>query len=192
MLGCTTLTQPNMLIVEYCEGGDLKSALDKQFVCLFHSNTPIISQTLVPSPAPIGRLREYDGAVDHATHAAAVCATNRDGIGCARKRKLWQNVIQEYISQRDFIHRDVAGSLWLTPGGYVDNIPSNLGKVRTRGLEINSAYSHEIGDIGTLSMSFVGTYLDKYSVDNGITDPYDCAGLYGPVCSGGGTTCRAT
>ncbi|WP_257545619.1 TonB-dependent receptor domain-containing protein [Sphingopyxis sp. DBS4] len=86
------------------------------------------------------------------------------------------------------IHRDVTGSLWLTPLGYVDNTPSNLGRVRTRGLEINSAYSHEIGNAGTLSMSFVGTYLDKYKVDNGITQAYDCAGLYGPVCSSGGTT----
>lgn len=86
------------------------------------------------------------------------------------------------------INRDAAGSLWLTPGGYVDNTPSNLGKVRTKGIEINSAYSHEIGDFGTLSMSFIGTYLDKYRVDNGITEAYDCAGLYGPVCSGGGTT----
>jgi iron complex outermembrane receptor protein len=86
------------------------------------------------------------------------------------------------------IFRDPAGSLWLTPGGYVDNIPSNLGRVHTSGVEINSAYSQEIGDLGTLSFNFVGTYLDKYKVDNGITAPYDCAGLYGPVCSSGGTT----
>ena len=86
------------------------------------------------------------------------------------------------------INRDAAGSLWLTPDGYVDNIPSNLGRVHTSGIEINSAFSQEIGDIGTLSLNFVGTYLDKYKVDNGITQPYDCAGLYGPVCSSGGTT----
>lgn len=88
----------------------------------------------------------------------------------------------------DLINRDAAGSLWLTPGGFVDNIPSNLGTVHTSGIEINSAYSHEIGELGTLSFSFVGTYLDKYKVDNGITEAYDCAGLYGPVCSSGGTT----
>ena len=86
------------------------------------------------------------------------------------------------------IFRDAAGSLWLTPDGYVDNTPSNLGRVHTRGIEVNSAFSQEIGQIGTLSFSFVGTYLDKYKVDNGITQPYDCAGLYGPVCSSGGTT----
>ena len=88
----------------------------------------------------------------------------------------------------DLINRDAAGSLWLTPNGFVDNTPSNLGTVRTRGVEVNSAYSHEVGDLGTLSMSFVGTYLDTYKVDDGITDPYDCAGYYGPVCSAGGTT----
>lgn len=86
------------------------------------------------------------------------------------------------------INRDAAGSLWLTPGGYVDNIPSNLGRLRTKGIEIGAGYNHEIGDAGTLSFSFNGTYLDEYSVDNGITEAYDCAGLYGPVCSSGGTT----
>ena len=80
------------------------------------------------------------------------------------------------------MNRELRRSLWLTPGGYVDNTPSNLGRVRTRGLEINSAYSHEIGNAGTLSMSFVGTYLDKYFVDNGITEAYDCAGLFGTTC----------
>ncbi len=85
------------------------------------------------------------------------------------------------------INRDVAGSLWLTPGGFVDNIPNNLGTLQTKGVEVNSSFSHQIGSIGTLSSNFIGTYLDKYLVNNGITQPYDCAGLYGPVCSGGGT-----
>ncbi|MGL3822106.1 TonB-dependent receptor domain-containing protein [Sphingopyxis sp. R3-92] len=86
------------------------------------------------------------------------------------------------------INRDAAGSLWLTPDGYVDNTPSNLGRLRTKGLEIGAGYNHEIGEAGTLSFSFNGTYLDEYSVENGITEAYDCAGLYGPVCSSGGTT----
>lgn len=88
----------------------------------------------------------------------------------------------------DLVNRDAAGSLWLTPDGYVDNTPSNLGTVRTKGVEVNGAYRHEIGNLGTLSLSFIGTYLDTYKVDNGVTDPYDCAGYYGPVCSAGGTT----
>lgn len=88
----------------------------------------------------------------------------------------------------DLIKRDAAGSLWLTPGGYVVDLPNNVGSLRTKGIEINGGYSHEIGNFGTLSFSFIGTYLDKYKVDNGLTEPYDCAGLYGPTCSAGGTT----
>lgn len=85
------------------------------------------------------------------------------------------------------INRDVAGSLWLTPGGFVSNIPNNLGRVRTTGIEVNGSYTQPLGDFGSLSLSFIGTYLDKYRTDNGITQPYDCAGFYGPVCSAGGT-----
>ncbi|QNA87074.1 TonB-dependent receptor [Sphingomonas sp. So64.6b] len=85
------------------------------------------------------------------------------------------------------INRDAAGSIWLTPGGYVDNIPNNQGSTQTRGIEVSSAWSTGIGNLGTLNLSMNGTYLDKYKVDNGITQPYDCAGLYGPTCSSGGT-----
>ena len=86
------------------------------------------------------------------------------------------------------VHRDAGGSLWLTSGGYVDNIPNNLGSVQTRGLEVNAAWSAQLFTVGTLSLNMQGTYLDRYFVDNGITQPYDCAGLYGPTCSAGGTT----
>ena len=86
------------------------------------------------------------------------------------------------------VDRDAAGSIWLTPGGFVNDLPNNVGEVQTKGIEINSGYNTELGSIGTLSFSFVGTYLDAYKVDNGLTQPYDCAGLYGPTCSKGGTT----
>jgi iron complex outermembrane receptor protein len=82
------------------------------------------------------------------------------------------------------IHRDTSGSIWLTPSGFVSDIPNNEGKVQTKGLDFNSTYSRRLGSIGTLSTSFIGTYLLKYKVDNGLTEPYDCAGLYGPTCSG--------
>lgn len=86
------------------------------------------------------------------------------------------------------VNRDAAGSIWLTPGGYVDNIPNNLGTVRTKGIEVGGTYTRPVGGLGSFSLGFNGTYLDKYKVANGITQPYDCAGLYGPVCSAGGTT----
>ncbi|WP_229726747.1 TonB-dependent receptor domain-containing protein [Sphingomonas alpina] len=85
------------------------------------------------------------------------------------------------------VRRDAAGSLWLSTNGYVDNIPNNLGTANTRGIEVNSAWSTGLGNFGNLSLSLTGTYLDKYAIDNGVTQPYDCAGLYGPTCSAGGT-----
>lgn len=88
----------------------------------------------------------------------------------------------------DLVNRDAAGSIWLTPGGYVTDLPNNVGKIQTKGIEVASNYSHPFDNVGTLSFSFVGTYLDKYKVNNGLTPAYDCAGLYGPTCSKGGTT----
>ena len=82
------------------------------------------------------------------------------------------------------IQRDPAGSLWLTPGGFVTDTPNNEGKVKTNGFDFNGSYSHRLGGIGSLSANFNGTWLKHYKVDNGLTEPYDCAGFYGPTCSG--------
>jgi iron complex outermembrane receptor protein len=85
------------------------------------------------------------------------------------------------------VHRDPAGSIWLTPGGFVTDLPNNVGALQTKGVEVNGSYSRNFGGYG-LSLSVIGTYLDSYLVSNGLTQPYDCAGLYGPTCSAGGTT----
>lgn len=87
------------------------------------------------------------------------------------------------------IQRDAAGSIWLTPGGFVRDLPNNVGRIQTRGIEISAAYTQPVGNLGKLALSFNGTYLDSYRINNGlIGGNYDCAGLYGPTCSGGGTT----
>lgn len=82
------------------------------------------------------------------------------------------------------INRDPAGSLWLTSGGYVIDTPNNEGTVKTDGIDIASSYSHRLGSLGTLNFAFNGTWLRHYKVNNGLTEPYDCAGYYGPICSG--------
>jgi iron complex outermembrane receptor protein len=87
----------------------------------------------------------------------------------------------------DLVKRDTAGSLWLTPGGYVEDLPGNRGSVQTKGIEFNASYVQPIGG-AKLGFSITGTYLDAYKVNNGLTAPYDCAGYYGPTCSVGGTT----
>ena len=76
----------------------------------------------------------------------------------------------------------VTGSLFLGADGYVIDLNRNIGSVRTSGIEVNSSYSHQIGRIGSLSASLVGTYLDKLTTDNGLTEKYDCVGYYGPTC----------
>ncbi|WP_233503426.1 TonB-dependent receptor domain-containing protein [Sphingomonas psychrotolerans] len=86
------------------------------------------------------------------------------------------------------INRDAAGSLWLTPGGFVTDLPNNVGQLQTKGIEVGASYSMQLFGLGRLALNMNGTYLDSYKVNNGLTTPYDCAGLYGPTCSIGGTT----
>ena len=43
------------------------------------------------------------------------------------------------------------------------------------------------GAWGNVAVEFNGTYLKDFKTDQGIgLGPFDCAGLYGPVCNGGG------
>ena len=85
----------------------------------------------------------------------------------------------------DLVNRDPAGSIWLTPGGYVIDTPSNTSVMRNRGIDVNASYSHPLFNLGKMSWSFVGTRMLKARVDNGLSEPYDCVGFYGPTCSGG-------
>jgi outer membrane receptor protein involved in Fe transport len=83
------------------------------------------------------------------------------------------------------IQRNPAGSLWLSSSGFVIDTPTNVGGIKTTGFDFNSSYSHRLGGLGNLSATFIGTWLKKYVTDNGLADPYDCAGFHGTVCSGG-------
>jgi len=83
------------------------------------------------------------------------------------------------------VHRDPGGSLWLTSNGFIRDLPNNVGRIKTTGWDFNASYSYRLGGIGNLSGSFIGTLLQKYQVNNGLPGGiYDCAGLYGPTCSG--------
>ena len=82
----------------------------------------------------------------------------------------------------------VNGSLWLTPDGYVNDLQTNVGGVSTAGIDVNASYSTPTFSWGSLSANLIGTYLDKYEIDNGLTEPYDCVGLYGVTCSALTTT----
>lgn len=86
------------------------------------------------------------------------------------------------------VHRDATGSLWRTSDGYVNDTTQNIGGVKTTGVDINASYSYEVAGIGQLSATYVGTFLGELTTDTGLSGPgieptYDCAGLYGNVCS---------
>ena len=89
------------------------------------------------------------------------------------------------------IHRQPGtGSLYLSSDYYVDDRLTNIGKLATAGIDIGANYTHDVGSTGRASLSFMGTYLDKFIVTPGTVvggvSSYDCAGLYG------GTTCGGT
>ena len=81
-----------------------------------------------------------------------------------------------------FVHRNPAGSLWLTSTGFVTDLPHNVGSVETRGVDGNVSYSYRFGTVGTLSLGFNGTWVDKFIINDGLNPAYNCAGLYGATC----------
>ncbi len=81
------------------------------------------------------------------------------------------------------INRDADGSLFLSPQGFVDDRLANIGSVKVRGIDVGVNYNRELGQIGSASVGFLGSYLDRFIVDNGgLSTPQDCAGKYGFLC----------
>jgi outer membrane receptor protein involved in Fe transport len=89
----------------------------------------------------------------------------------------------------NLVHRDAAGSLWLSSNGFVTDTTLNTGALRTKGVDVNANYRMDLdavglSNMGGLSFNFVGTYLDDLSIQSLPGDPYfNCAGLYGTICS---------
>ncbi len=61
------------------------------------------------------------------------------------------------------------GSLWLSPDGFVTDLPHNVGGDKTDGIDVSASYSHPLGGLGGLSASFQGTWVRHFEVDNGLT-----------------------
>jgi outer membrane receptor protein involved in Fe transport len=80
------------------------------------------------------------------------------------------------------INRDQFGSLWRSENGYVLDTTQNIGGLSTKGIDVNASYTVPLGEAGNVGLSFVGTYLDEIVTDPGVSDPYDCSGLYGNIC----------
>jgi iron complex outermembrane recepter protein len=103
-------------------------------------------------------------------------------------------ILNQCINNGNFcgeIHRDENASLWLSNDGFVVDSLANVGKLETRGIDIDLSYGFDIGAAGKIRTSLVGTYIDEYIVTPISADPstkYNCAGLYGDTCSGGAAT----
>ncbi|PWB75216.1 MAG: hypothetical protein C3F15_06455 [Holophagae bacterium] len=97
-----------------------------------------------------------------------------------------EDIIWECMESGDplvcgLIHRDAAGTLWLTPDSYVLAINQNIGALASRGVDLNFSYLLPVDGAGILNLGLVGTYLMESSVET----PFfavDCAGYFGNSC----------
>ncbi|HYD12520.1 MAG TPA: TonB-dependent receptor [Allosphingosinicella sp.] len=81
------------------------------------------------------------------------------------------------------VQRDQFGSLWRTGTGFVRDLNQNIGSFETSGIDVGIGYSTEWEGVGGFSFNLQGTWLDEVVTDNGVSEPYDCAGYYGPQCA---------
>jgi len=86
----------------------------------------------------------------------------------------------------DDVHRSAIGSLWIGNTGYVTDALANVGQLQEKGVDLDVAYSLDVGALGKLHFGVTGTFLDQYEITpiaaTGTT-AYNCAGLYGLACS---------
>jgi iron complex outermembrane receptor protein len=81
------------------------------------------------------------------------------------------------------VHRDAAGSLWLTTDGYVEAGTTNIGSQATSGLDVGASGRWRIGAGGDVAVTLNGTWTRSFAIENlPGNGSYDCAGLYGATC----------
>lgn len=78
--------------------------------------------------------------------------------------------------------RDGSGSLWRTSNGYVIDLSQNIGRLSTSGVDVQANYTMEVGNLGRLGLSFLGTYLDKLTTNSGIGADIECVKRAGNIC----------
>jgi outer membrane receptor protein involved in Fe transport len=77
------------------------------------------------------------------------------------------------------ITRDSLGTLWLLPEARIVATSTNIGSVKTSGVDVAANYFYRLGAMGSLGVSMNGSWLKNYQVEEIPGDgSYDCAGLY--------------
>ncbi len=82
-----------------------------------------------------------------------------------------------------FVRDPRSGQVFGQNSGYIISTTMNTGYLKTSGLDVNADYTFDIGNLGSLNLGLVGTYLIEQvsqPVPNG--GSYDCKGLYGYTC----------
>lgn len=85
------------------------------------------------------------------------------------------------------VQRDANGSLYRSTNGYVIDQTVNTGSFKTSGIDFMLDYMLDFKrfgyEKGNVTLGFVGTWLNDYTVMPDTTEPaYNCSGLYGTVC----------
>ncbi len=86
----------------------------------------------------------------------------------------------------NLIDRGPNGTLWAQNTGFITDTLLNVGNLEEEGVDLDMAYSFDMGSMGKLHANIVGTYIDKYEVTPVALSPqtsYNCSGLMGPICS---------
>jgi len=101
-----------------------------------------------------------------------LCYAGGDAASCAR-----------------IVRNTANGALWVG-NGFVQNLNNNIGGLETSGIDFNANYGVDLEDwgmaaAGSLSFSFVGTFLEELVSDAGTGGPgaiLDCVGRFGSLC----------
>jgi iron complex outermembrane recepter protein len=84
------------------------------------------------------------------------------------------------------IHRDVNGSLWQSPSGYIVDSTLNLGALQNTGVDVTATYKFDMNAAGRLTFALYGTYTAQFITQPGGVfgvQAYDCAGYFGNICA---------
>ena len=93
--------------------------------------------------------------------------------------------------QCNLIDRTAGGSLFggtLAGGGYIAGVESNIGLLKTDGVDVLANYRFGLDDVGLVGLGDVALSFNGTWTDHLINEPYpgkgsyDCAGLYGATC----------
>ena len=83
----------------------------------------------------------------------------------------------------DKINRNpVNATLWAGTQGFINDFNVNVGGIHTRGIDAQASYARQLGRLGNLNVSFVGTFLQDLDVNPFGDITYDCASWYGGQC----------